>query len=78
MHYARHQFNRLLPVCLVVTVATLSGCSTVKPWERGTLAEPGMTFGSDPHIDAIEDHVYFSKEGTSGGRSFSAGGCGCN
>ncbi len=24
------------------------------------------------------DHVYFSKEGTSGGRSFGAGGCGCN
>ena len=36
--------------------------------------------GSD-HVDidaAIDDHIYFSKEGTSGGRGFGGGGCGCN
>ena len=26
----------------------------------------------------IDDHVYFSKEASSGGRTFGAGGCGCN
>jgi hypothetical protein len=28
--------------------------------------------------DAIDDHLYFSKEASSGGRSFAGGGCGCN
>ena len=59
---------------------SLSGCSSlgVKPWERGNLAKESMTFGSDSMIDATDDHVYFSKEASSGGRSFGAGGCGCN
>jgi hypothetical protein len=26
----------------------------------------------------IDDHIYFSKEASSGGRSFAGGGCGCN
>lgn len=64
---------------LILCVALLSACSTnIKPWEKGILAEPAMTFGSDAQIEASEDHIYFSKEATSGGRSFAAGGCGCN
>jgi hypothetical protein len=27
---------------------------------------------------AMDDHVYFSKEASSGGRGFGGGGCGCN
>lgn len=27
---------------------------------------------------AIDDHIYFSREGASGGRTFGGGGCGCN
>ncbi len=27
---------------------------------------------------AIDDHLYFSKEASSGGRAFAGGGCGCN
>jgi hypothetical protein len=27
---------------------------------------------------AAEDHIYFSKEASSGGRGFAGGGCGCN
>lgn len=65
---------------LSLLAVSLSGCSSlgVKPWERGNLAKASMTFGSDSMIDATDDHVYFSKEASSGGRSFGAGGCGCN
>jgi len=28
--------------------------------------------------DSLGDHIYFSKEASSGGRSFGGGGCGCN
>ncbi len=27
---------------------------------------------------ATDDHIYFSKEASSGGRGFGSGGCGCN
>ena len=26
----------------------------------------------------LDDHIYFSKEASSGGRGFGGGGCGCN
>jgi hypothetical protein len=32
----------------------------------------------DQHDAAIDDHIYFSKEASSGGRGFAGGGCGCN
>jgi len=50
----------------------------VKPWERGTLAEGEMQFGNAGVDDVIDDHMYFSKEASSGGRAFGGGGCGCN
>ena len=58
----------------------LGGCSSlgVKPWEKGNLAKPEMALNAEKLDFAIDDHVYFSKEGSSGGRSFAGGGCGCN
>jgi hypothetical protein len=59
---------------------TATGCSTigVKPWQREILAKPAMALNANPVDAAIDDHVYFSKEAASGGRSFGGGGCGCN
>ncbi len=56
----------------------LSACASVKPWERDVLARKSMALNTHPHITAIHDHIYFSKEAASGGRSFDGGGCGCN
>ena len=56
----------------------LQGCVAVKPWERGILAREDMQPISDPLQAAFEDHTYFSKEASSGGRGFGGGGCGCN
>jgi len=50
----------------------------VEPWQRGSLARPEMQFGYLSMDASFEDHTYFSKEATSGGRSFAGGGCGCN
>jgi len=66
---------------LVVLGAVLlaSGCaSTVQPWERDVLARPEMSLDADPLDATIDDHIYFSKEASSGGRGFGGGGCGCN
>lgn len=67
------------PIGVLCTVAILSGgCSSmgVEAWERDVLAKDEMQLVSDPLEAAIDDHIYFSKEASSGGRGF--GGCGCN
>lgn len=50
----------------------------VEPWERDVLARREMQLTSDPLEAGIDDHIYFSKEASSGGRGFGGGGCGCN
>ncbi|NVJ49850.1 MAG: DUF4266 domain-containing protein [Gammaproteobacteria bacterium] len=67
-------------VILSAAFIALSGCSSlgVEPWERDLLAKPQMAIISDPIEAGLDDHIYFSKEATSGGRSFAGGGCGCN
>lgn len=71
-------------VITTVTLTLLSGaltaCSSlgVKPWERDILAKEEMALNSAPLDNRLDDHIYFSKEGSSGGRSFAGGGCGCN
>ena len=58
------------------TAAGTTACTTVQPWERDLHARPDMQ--ADPQDAAIDDHIYFSKEASSGGRGFAGGGCGCN
>lgn len=74
-------------VALIAFVAGLSilsmattGCAHlgVEPWERDLLAQPQMELGSDPIDAGLDDHIYFSREASSGGRGFGGGGCGCN
>jgi hypothetical protein len=65
---------------LLVFSALAGGCSSlgVKPWERDVLSRSDMRPDGGGLDDAIDDHMYFSKEASSGGRSFGGGGCGCN
>lgn len=62
----------------VLTVIGLQGCATVEPWDRDVLARPDMQIVSDPGETAADEHIYFSKEASSGGQGFGGGGCGCN
>jgi hypothetical protein len=57
-----------------------SGCSSlgVKPWERNLLAQDDMLMDADAIDLALDEHIYFSKEASSGGQGFAGGGCGCN
>ncbi|HXS92743.1 MAG TPA: DUF4266 domain-containing protein [Steroidobacteraceae bacterium] len=63
---------------LFLVLLGLAGCAGVQPWERDVLARPEMSLDSAPLDAAIDDHIYFSKEASSGGRGFGGGGCGCN
>ncbi|MDY0065916.1 MAG: DUF4266 domain-containing protein [Steroidobacteraceae bacterium] len=68
-------------IAVTLIAATFSvGCANltpdVKPWERDLHARPDM---QPDNLDvAIDEHIYFSKEASSGGRGFGGGGCGCN
>lgn len=64
-----------------------AGCSTagdilsfteVQPWERGTLARDDMQMVNDAMEQRVDDHIYFSKEASTGGSGVQGGGCGCN
>lgn len=63
---------------LLLLVGLLTGCQTVKPWERGQLADYTMRADRDPVANTMAEHIYFSREATSGGRGVGGGGCGCN
>jgi hypothetical protein len=61
-------------------LSLMGGCAamTVKPWDRDLLAEPAMSFRPLPLEAAADQHVYFSREGSTGGQEVGGGGCGCN
>ena len=65
-------------IALPLTALAVAGCAGVQPWERDVLARPEMSLDAAPLDAAIDDHIYFSKEASSGGRGFGGGGCGCN
>ncbi len=62
----------------VILATCLSGCVGAAAWDRDLLARKSMQLNTHPIVTAYHDHIYFSKEGSSGGRTFDGGGCGCN
>jgi hypothetical protein len=74
---------KITKIVLITSVLTIiSGCSSlglgVEPWERDLLAKKEMLLNASPVDTALDDHIYFSKEASSGGKGFGGGGCGCN
>lgn len=75
-------------LCVVgVLVACASSCSTtgdmftfskVEPWQRGVFARDDMQLVDDALGQSVDDHIYFSREASTGGSSVKGGGCGCN
>jgi hypothetical protein len=78
----KNRFTSIVGLLLLLlsTIALISGCSRmgVEVWERDILAKPEMEFDRSSLENALDDHIYFSKEASSGGRGFAGGGCGCN
>ncbi len=74
------RWHIVLPAVFLCALTGLSGCSNlgVKPHQRGLLAKESMLLVPDAVEAGLDDHIYFSKEATSGGRGFGGGGCGCN
>lgn len=72
--------------CFVLAALALAGgCTNLssfyappEPWERDLLAQKKMLIGGHPAESGTDDHIYFSKEASSIGRTIGGGGCGCN
>jgi Domain of unknown function (DUF4266) len=75
MTRTRRQIGRLMIALALLLVA---GCATVQPWDRDLLAEKRMSFNPAPMLQAVDEHIYFSKEASMGGIDAGGGGCGCN
>ena len=65
---------------LFTIMVLLSGCSSmgVEPWQRDLLAKPSMQPVPNYFDNFYDEHIYFSKEASSGGQGVGGGGCGCN
>ena len=57
-----------------------SGCTALKvqPWERAALTTYPMRADRDPQAATMAEHIWFSREASTGGRGVGGSGCGCN
>ncbi|MCX7088716.1 MAG: DUF4266 domain-containing protein [Methylococcales bacterium] len=62
---------------LIIFTASIYGCASVAPWERGTLAKQQMALDATPMQSVMRVHHYSSREAAAGGHSSGGGGCGC-
>jgi hypothetical protein len=69
--------KKIILLVLLIGCVTTSACSTIKPWQRGYLSKEVMK-SNDVLGNSLNNHIYFSKEGSSGGGQAAGSGCGCN
>lgn len=62
----------------LLAIGSLTGCSTVEPWQKGNLTEYGMRDDRDALAGVATAHIQFSREASTGGAGVGGGGCGCN
>ena len=68
----------IIVIGVVFVVTACSSMVTVKPWDKDLLAKQSMQPVPDFFENFYDEHIYFSKEASSGGQSVGGGGCGCN
>lgn len=74
----RSAFPWLVRLSLVALTLMAGACAMVRPWDRDLLSQPKMSLNPQPMVHAIDEHIYFSKEASTGGDDMGGGGCGCN
>ena len=76
-----HKISIILICLLTSACSTLKNMSVgeeVKPWEKDILAQQAMQFPQDKMFSFSDEHIFFSKEASTGGNGVGGGGCGCN
>jgi len=62
---------------LFLAALLLSGCATVRPWEKEGLSDPIMIIDENPINAGIKEHYLDYREGAEGATGAESGGCGC-
>lgn len=62
----------------LLAAALLGGCLRVQPYQRETLAHPGMRAAPWPALQRSSQHIDEVREGSRGATGHAGGGCGCN
>ena len=73
--------TRILTLTMVLLLSGLSACVTVRPQQRGVLADPIMRFEGDEQDQSEHAqlrHALENREGAFGAEGVGGGGCGCN
>ena len=76
-----HKISIILICLLTSACSTLKNTTLsedVKPWEKDILAQQAMQFPQDKMFSFSDEHIFFSKEASTGGTGVGGGGCGCN
>ena len=68
---------RTLAGCAAILV-TLSGCASVRPYEREYLADRIMNYDTDSLQQRHNRKWLEAREGSTGGAEGAGGGCACN
>ena len=71
----------MMRITIILIAAMLQNACTlepVNPWDRNILSRPDMQLDTNRISDGYDDHIYFSKEASTGGSGLGGGGCGCN
>ena len=70
--------RRTVLALVILGLSELTACTTVQPWERGTLSGEAMKL-DDCQTHRFERNVEVYREGAVGGNGGkSGGGCGCS
>ena len=80
MRPASFRIRMIAAPLLCAAALSLGGCATFgpNPWDKDLMAKKEMLVGANATAHGAEDHIYFSKEASSGGANAAGGGCGCN
>lgn len=70
--------HRIILIIIFLVSVSISGCASVAPWERGTLAKSQMALDPNPLQTYMQKHNYGSREAAaSTNATGGGGGCGC-
>lgn len=70
--------NKAILILFAVAMLTLSGCTSVKPYQRSYLNDSQMETGIQ-QVEQFEQGVFNYREGAmTSGTKKGKGGCGCN
>lgn len=69
--------RRCINAVVILGAVVWAGCGTVKPFEKGKLADPIMERNDLFAKQTLEQKFFSTREGSIGGGSGIGGGCGC-